>query len=116
MRPFGRCTSMCDPAENGGNGRPPISINSKLTMSGASRCLRATRTLNSALMVASGRGRRGALRLLGRDDAVEHLARLHAAQVDVELEELPRRMGQEVPLLQLEHLPILGEDLALAFA
>ena len=54
--------------------------------------------------------------MLVGEQPLDHLARQHAAGVDVELEQLAIGPLLQVELLALEHLEILGEDLALALA
>src|SRR3990167_4957633 len=60
-------------------------------------------------------GRFGRCTLLG-DQTFEDASRLHAAGIDIQLEQLPLWVGQQVGLLLFEHLQIFTEDLALAFA
>ena len=50
------------------------------------------------------------------DQPIDHLARLHAAGIDVQPQHLALGPAQQVALLALEHLEVFAEDLALAFA
>lgn len=56
VSPFGKCTSICEPAENGGSGLPPMSIRSKLQTSTASTAFRATRTCNVPMLIQTSVG------------------------------------------------------------
>src|SRR5262245_57146477 len=93
------CTSMCEPAENDGSGLPSTLASSKLQMSSASTVLRVTRTRSTdGAFIAPLRGGSwtaracsGRLRCrgpLGRDQPIDHLARLHAAGVGVQLQQV----------------------------
>jgi len=52
VMPPGMCTSMCEPAENAGSGRPSTWTSSKVLMSSASVRLRVTRTSSSPALIA----------------------------------------------------------------
>ncbi len=53
--------------------------------------------------------------LLG-NDAFQDASRLHAAGVDVQVQEVSPRVREQVSLLRFEHLQILAEYLSLAVA
>src|SRR5262249_53926652 len=118
VRPSGNCTSMCEPAANDGSGAPSTLVSSKVQMSCASTDLRATRTrsIDGAVIACPRSPRLRSASVLGRDQAIDHLARLHAAGIDVQAQHLALGPAREVGLLALEHLEVLGEDLGLAVA